>query len=339
MQTVDRLHNQLSGSTEGQANMQHQSPCHTLNCKACSWRFENISVSLSTPTNMSASVASVLPLTTTFVPPSSCVSNIYKATSQCSGTHCDYTWLNLGPASTAECLPSGWGPTSFFSPGLCPSGYGIASSVQYTTGNVTETHATCCPVAFETYSIRPSTPATYPWYATEPCQWQPTEGVTVFNFTYQKTDNRWTYATGSLDTKGLVNAYGVSIRWQSTDFTSPTSTSAVATSSIPTVETTSQVTQPKGSSGLSDDAKAGIGVGVAVGVLWAIGLVFGIYFFRRKPPRGIGEPANNVAEASYHELGGVSPGPRVHEMEGGSVVGRPGARVTSAAELDGLETR
>ncbi|KAF5864571.1 hypothetical protein ETB97_007404 [Aspergillus alliaceus] len=281
----------------------------------------------------------VLHLTTTFAPPSSCISDIYRATSACRGDECDHTWLNLGPASTAECLPSGWAPSAYFSPGLCPSGYAASSSVEYTTGTVTETRATCCPVAHGRYSLRPHTSSTYPWYATEVCQFQPTAGVTVFNYTYLATDGSWTSATGSLDSDGLVNAYGVPIRWQSTDFTTPTPTETSKTSSVRSSLPSSEVSEGD-SSGLSPGAKAGIGVGVAVGAILLITLVAGLICFRRRARRA---KHNLVADGTTHDY---HQPPTELESSGDIVFAPPKAELSSerhsgertsrtqAAELD-----
>lgn len=54
--------------------------------------------------------------------------------------------MNLGPANPLECLPRGWASTSYFSPGICPSGYVIAAKSTAQAGSAVETRATCCPV-------------------------------------------------------------------------------------------------------------------------------------------------------------------------------------------------
>ncbi|RAL03860.1 uncharacterized protein BO80DRAFT_442435 [Aspergillus ibericus CBS 121593] len=89
--------------------------------------------------------ATPLPLTTTFTPPSTCLHNEWLVSSSTK------TWMNLGPAHTAECLPSGWQISSYYSPGLCPSGYQIAASGIVYDGTVTETAATCCPTCVHTH--------------------------------------------------------------------------------------------------------------------------------------------------------------------------------------------
>lgn len=73
---------------------------------------------------------------------------------------------------------------------------------------------------------------------------------------------------------GHINAYGVSVRWQSTDNITPSATAEPTESAIPTESSSS-------SPGLSGGAKAGIGIGVAVGVLSIIALLV-LYFLRRR---------------------------------------------------------
>jgi hypothetical protein len=93
-----------------------------------------------------STITAALPLTTTFVPPSTCISDTYLASSGCTAGECDGLWMNLGPGpqSTGACLPSGWSPYSYYSPGICPSGYSIAYS-SVGSGDDPETFATCCP--------------------------------------------------------------------------------------------------------------------------------------------------------------------------------------------------
>ncbi|KAN0079619.1 hypothetical protein V8E54_004833 [Elaphomyces granulatus] len=83
----------------------------------------------------------VLALTTTFVPPSSCLTGVYLYESQSA------IYYSLGPPDTSDCFPSGWEPvtTANFSPGVCPLGYSIACTNHNSTDTFNETTATCCP--------------------------------------------------------------------------------------------------------------------------------------------------------------------------------------------------
>lgn len=75
----------------------------------------------------------------------------------------------------------------------------------------------------------------------------------------------------------LVNAYAVSIRWQSTDFA--TSTPAV---SYQPISTSSTESSGKTHDGFGDEAKIGIGVGVSLGVILVLALALCVLFVRRR---------------------------------------------------------
>jgi hypothetical protein len=78
-------------------------------------------------------------LTTTFTPSSSCLNELWRAISDSS------TWMRLGPHDTADCLPSGWSPNTYYSPGVCPSGWLMAYSETVIVSSSTQTVGTCCP--------------------------------------------------------------------------------------------------------------------------------------------------------------------------------------------------
>ncbi|KAL4779165.1 hypothetical protein BJX76DRAFT_352043 [Aspergillus varians] len=220
---------------------------------------------------MSATIwASTLigPLETTFVPPSTCISDVWQPNST-SPEGTSWLWLNLGPIITSECLPSGWGPSAYYSPARCPSGYS-ANSV-YTVDS--ETRAVCCPSNGETtYSLRPPSASTNLWYATELCQTQPSSGTTSFPLTVDAGGGLILTTSAAVERHGLINAYGISIRWKESDF--PASTSAT-----PTATDTPESSQNEGN-GLSGGAKAGIGVGVSVGALLVLGIAVAFFLFR-----------------------------------------------------------
>jgi hypothetical protein len=102
-----------------------------------------------------------LPLTTVFIPPADCFTDVSLLsgygypTSYSVGlgpgnefSDCTPCWLGL--ASTSTCFPSGWSQSAVFSPGVCPDGYYAACSSINSIGTLSETVATCCPrcVAF-----------------------------------------------------------------------------------------------------------------------------------------------------------------------------------------------
>lgn len=75
-------------------------------------------------------------LTTTFTPPPECLSDVYRYNAN----------QLLGPM-TSDCYPPGWNnaTSTFWSPGICPSGYTTACIAANTVNTFTETIATCCP--------------------------------------------------------------------------------------------------------------------------------------------------------------------------------------------------
>ncbi|PYI11653.1 hypothetical protein BO78DRAFT_413466 [Aspergillus sclerotiicarbonarius CBS 121057] len=261
-----------------------------------------------------------IPLTTTFTPPSTCIHNEWVVSSSTK------TWMNLGPAHTSDCLPSGWQISSYFSPGLCPSGYRIAASGIVYDGTVTETAATCCPTnGIQTYSTR--TTYTPGWTELEVCTWQPGKDTTIeFTYTWLGTDGSTTSTATSLSSDGHINGYGVSIRWQSTDFTTPSATTAVSTASRTSstdsstaASTNSSTAAPTStnsptnspSTGLSSGAKAGIGIGVAAGAILAIFLA--LFLMRRRKAKSPSPQSQSQAQR-YRELPATRTGEYVTEQ-------------------------
>jgi hypothetical protein len=182
-----------------------------------------------------------IPLTTTFTPSPSCLSDYYWIGS----------FISLGPPSTTACLPSGWQLTSqHFSPGQCPSGYVIACSTSIALGSLTETQATCCP---SSYSCQ--TGDNWPWFSTEPCARSFDAFPIASTLSITTMVNGVATVSNSVLTYGGVNAYGISIRWQSTDFaitvTHPITTTltSVITSTIISNETTSHSLTPSAAAG------------------------------------------------------------------------------------------
>jgi hypothetical protein len=76
-------------------------------------------------------------LITTFVPPASCLSDVYDINGL----------LSLGPPDTSHCYPYGWASSIYYSPGICPQGYTtLSASLNFlNSSSTTETIATCCP--------------------------------------------------------------------------------------------------------------------------------------------------------------------------------------------------
>lgn len=88
-----------------------------------------------------------------------------------------------------------------------------------------------------------------------------------------------------MSSPGSINAFGIEIRWQSTDFSSvPATASATATQVSPTSTSSQGSAGANSSSGPSSGAKAGIGVGVAAGVV-AVTIIALFFWFRRRKAR------------------------------------------------------
>ena len=108
--------------------------------------------------------------------------------------------------------------------------------------------------------------------------------------------------------QGAVNAFGVRIRYQATDFISATASSSSSSSALTTSSSSNATSvgasggSGGGGGGLSVGVKAGIGIGVSVSVLAALG--FALFFFIRKRRRAAGEAAGAAAISSAGVSGG-----------------------------------
>jgi hypothetical protein len=209
-----------------------------------------------------------IPLTTIFTPSSPCLSDYYQYETTNS-----YGYYVLGPPTPSVCFPSGWAPSSqYFSPGLCPSGYIIACSTTANIGTITETRATCCPSSWACQVS--GNDMLYGWFSTIECTLAETSVIMITNVNGSTTT---IYPTSSVG----VNAYGVSVRWQSTDFLTSTTISSYSTptSILISTHTTTIISNPQP---LSSGAQAGIGIGVAIFVLLIIASLGFFVFWRRR---------------------------------------------------------
>ncbi|KAJ5937269.1 hypothetical protein N7454_004924 [Penicillium verhagenii] len=235
-----------------------------------------------------------VPLTTTFTPPADCFTDSYhmqwlSGTNYYTPVSATYTWwwISLGASDWSTCFPSAFATatTSYFSPGLCPSGYTAGGLSEVSLDSNVETRATCCPSGYNA-----QTGDGWPWYSSNPCTSSNTNSDSVYVYTFDGTVSSQTGTFG-------IQGKGVSIRWQSTDFVSATSTSdsltfmtSTSTSTLKrdatatgTSEAVSDTTKTSATSGLSTGAKAGIGIGCAVGAILLI--IAALVFFRRRKPK------------------------------------------------------
>ncbi|KAN0076383.1 hypothetical protein V8E54_006525 [Elaphomyces granulatus] len=234
-------------------------------------------------------------LTTTFVPPSSCLTDTYLYDITPNQPYPYF--YNLGPPDTSNCFPSGWEPTTtaYFSPGVCPLGYNIACSNYNSIGTLTETTATCCPSGYGCYS------ATYYSFTGEGCQ-SPILSNAIIIVTTTNAYGGGTTETTAHSGADAINAFGVIIRYQSSDFITSTTRSnslptSLPTSSIPSASSSSSqpTTTPIAPGATNDNTgrNIGIGVGVSLGSIGILIGIFAVWFVRRRPSVHI--PSQEVA--------------------------------------------
>ncbi|KAJ5159783.1 uncharacterized protein N7482_006787 [Penicillium canariense] len=280
------------------------------------------------------SAAAPLALTTTFSPPPACttdtwyieyVEGTYYYTTSISNS-LEGWYLSQGPTDWRSCFPSGYEATTafYYSPGVCPSGYSIASSTIISIGTSSETRATCCPSSFTA-----QTDDGLVWYSTNRCFSANTDTDYVWTFTKEGT-------ISSKTTAGGLNAKAVFVRWQESDFQTPatTTTDSTATStgstarytdssSGPSATATAAATDQNTDSAQGGSSRAWI-AGPVVGIVVACALIaFAATWYngrrrRQKSPMGAytspGLP-HNRAEL-YQE-------PRVFEAPSGAIYPGP----------------
>ncbi|KAI1389120.1 uncharacterized protein F4822DRAFT_270263 [Hypoxylon trugodes] len=234
------------------------------------------------------------PLTTTFTPLSDCTASsaLYWVNTQST-----FYWLHGKPLQSS-CFPDSYSPyqNQYYSPGICPVGYTRACEFASTNseGSIEATRATCCPQG-NYVCASTSSSYSYPWGPSLGC-------MSVYRVDTETsfTTIEGTLAGGesagdimSLRAPGTIMAYGVIIQnsgataTTSSSITSSTgstsSGSAVASETGASAsETDSNSDGNKSSGGLSAGAAAGIGIGAALGVLAIVGLIFWLFWSRRR---------------------------------------------------------
>ncbi|KAI1459830.1 hypothetical protein F4805DRAFT_418830 [Annulohypoxylon moriforme] len=240
------------------------------------------------------------PLTTTFVPPTPCASEasrIYQVPDD------DLKFWAQGPVDLGNCWPSGYLTSNnlYYSPGICPSGYQPACNNSNVIGASTETIQTCCPVALSYTCQSEGHPGWGDCYWNLPSTWTLTS-------VYIISDDQTTIVPNVTGITGAINALGIQVRFQSTDFQTSTAANTISSITTPTadVSTSSQ-------SGISQSARVGIGVGVSLGGLVLL-LIIGIFYVKRKRrSSAINREAYELPSESKHptEIGGVA---TMHEL-------------------------
>ncbi|KAI0012207.1 hypothetical protein F4779DRAFT_106859 [Xylariaceae sp. FL0662B] len=237
------------------------------------------------------------PLTTTFTPPTACetqTADIYLLVQS------DGDYFAQGPVDPGSCWPSGYSAKTneYYSPGICPSGFTPACNRTNIIGLSTETIQTCCPVSLQ------HTCRSLGHIGWGDCYWEldQTEFWTLTSITVINSSITSTASFGGQ--AGAINALGVQVRFQSTDFVSATSTKT-SIQRVPTTEPSGTDTSGGERGSLSQGARAGIGVGVAIGVLAIISFAVFIFLRKRKNRRSAQELHSETKPSNGREDGGA----------------------------------
>lgn len=254
------------------------------------------------------------PLTTTFQAPSSCTTNTPQIYQIHTGKEYNYV---QGPLFTpgSDCYPSGYdaSPSAYYSPGICPHGYTAActnlgpAETAPPPGTVTksdgavETAIVCCPTALSYTCVGSGIKASLA------CTTAFSRVKGVIGATVVKDGTIGSYGVFT-ETEGGFAAYGIQVRFQSTDSpvgllnvpqqtsSSPVtrSTGAVDSTTVATFPVPIQTQPPGGqietkTEGVSTGAAIGIAIGSAIAGILAVSII-GLFFFlrwrrkRRAPP-------------------------------------------------------
>jgi hypothetical protein len=236
----------------------------------------------------------VLPLTTVFTPPASCLNAPFTLESSSSGVAGFSTaWRDWGETSS-QCYPHSFSSLQFtwgwYSPGVCPSGYAIAQTSIPSTA-IKTTQAWCCPAGYTITGWRSRTD--------------------VYQACTSMASDAAVVAVNAGLTQTITPSFGfvamqwpISVEWASSDLSlfqsasapllgvdATTTTTAVAGTASGTANTgpshdlnTSSSTSIDANiakSGLSTGAIVGIAIGLSLGILVLVACIF-VYIARRR---------------------------------------------------------
>ncbi|KAI0110395.1 hypothetical protein GGR51DRAFT_558043 [Nemania sp. FL0031] len=230
------------------------------------------------------------PLTTTFTPIGP------DCTSTFLGFNQHNAWVQYGAGGDASvaCLPSGFVPSysSFYSPGICPSGYTKACFTQpFATTVISrlETRITCCPSSFQCNDRPTDDPfACISYFSKE------TFDVSVFTFLTNLAGSTTALVGGTTSTvwsDNFILAYGPIVHIAEGDI-APATTTTVSSSSFShsyssTTATPTPADSTNSSPRLSQGAVAGIVIGALLAGVFLIGTL--ALFLRRRRRRRLSE--------------------------------------------------
>lgn len=166
-------------------------------------------------------------------------------------------------------------------------------------------------------------------------------------YTYTTTDDKGHHITSTTTNVEGFNAYGVSIRYQATDFASAPKTSSSVRETPSTSSSrsapTSESTNLSASNGLSTGAKIGIGVGCAIGFLLFILLGFLVFRLRSRTRLGTAQHQNPSDQADLVQTtvyAKVQPRSELHALSMQKVIELPTQKTwDQPAELPGSGPR
>ena len=242
-------------------------------------------------TGSDGNFTSYIPLTTTFTAPASCTSLFWDSGPSLQAFAPGY---GLSIDLDAQCVPPAM--TTFWNQGLlfpggsrqhtvisagpvvCPKGWTTADR---STSDSISVQINCCPSGYQYFedvygnclsSVSAGEVLTYASASSSPAP----------------SPDDWSTVTTTLDTDSTVGAVAV-VGWNIKGATSPTpspttspSNTASATGDTSTNPSLPSPTQTTPDNGLSSGAKAGIGVGVALGVLGILALLATFFLLRRR---------------------------------------------------------
>jgi len=172
------------------------------------------------------------PLTTEFIPPSTCTSSAgiqVIVSPGCGDDRCTY-WVaganDMALTGDLPCFPPRYNPTmsNYYSPGLsCPVGYTTACTGFISIDTVTETIHTCCPesLGYQFTCIAPGE-RVLPWHSTLNCHVSLSEDVigstrTFEDITIHDLEQGISFTSATERLEAGIGAYGVEIRYQGKD--------------------------------------------------------------------------------------------------------------------------
>ncbi|KAI0100747.1 hypothetical protein GGR51DRAFT_343553 [Nemania sp. FL0031] len=274
-------------------------------------------------------------LPTNFALGSSCTSklnDVYKVFTESPG----YYYLLQGPVEQTSCYPSGYNAasTQYYSPARCPTGFTSACQSTNIAGTVSETVVTCCPTQAD-YSCQ--TTLEYVWQSTLGCATD-VDTATSTTWTVTQVTDGTTSVTTSPGFTGGMNAYGIKVGFQSTDFrsTTTTTTKKTTTKATTTARTTKATTTSTGTHSSSSSSKTkkkktsgGVIAGIVIGVIAGVAAIAAVIFAlvrKRNKDKEVAEVINTYEPKDKD----VAPAPQIHEM---------GTQYERAVELEGSDAR